>query len=233
MSIDDRPKDRIAIFKHSRSWLGDRCSHILDTMGYHIDWYYPLEGNPLPDPEHYRAAVVFGCRNSVNDPEPWIKHELNWVESCLKTDCAFLGICFGGQLLAKVLGAEVAKHSDNLTEVGFTKIYSGDQLEDGFSMPPKLFQWHNEGFELPADTTLLCSSERFPNQAFRFKNSCYGLQYHPEVNQLVISQWFSQNEDFESEGLDPASRARQLEYAGQHDDSITDWFAGFLSRWLG
>ena len=201
-------------------------------MGYQIDWHYPHEGNPLPEPECYRAAVIFGCRNSVNDPEPWINHELNWVESCLKTNCSFLGICFGGQLLAKVLGAEVAKHADNLNEVGFTEIYPNGQLEDEFTMPPKLFQWHKEGFELPADTTLLCSSERFPNQAFRHNRKSYGLQFHPEVNQSVIGQWFRQNEDFESEGLDMASRARQLEYASLHDDSITEWFSGFLKRWL-
>ncbi len=232
MNNINRPKDKIAIIKHSRSWSGDRCSQTLETMGYQIDWHYPHEGEPLPDPESYRAVVIFGCRNSVNDPETWIRHELDWVEKCLKVDCSFLGLCFGGQLLAKVLGAEVAFHEDNLTEVGFTEIYPEGQHEDGLTMPPKLFQWHKEGFNLPADTTLLCSSIRFPNQAFRHNGKNYGMQFHPEVNHLVIGQWFKQNEDFESEGLDAASRAGHLEYARLHDDSITEWFSGFLKRWL-
>ncbi len=201
-------------------------------MGYQIDWFYPREGNPFPNPEHYRAAIILGCRNSVNDPESWIGHELRWLESCLKADCPYLGICFGGQLLAKVLGAEVTRHEDNLTEVGFTEIFPDKQTGDDFTMPQKLFQWHSEGFELPAESTLLCSSERFHNQAFRYKNKNYALQFHPEVNHSVISQWFNINDDFESEGLDQASRRKHLDYAKQHDDTITDWFAVFLNRWL-
>ncbi len=224
--------EKIAILKHARNWSGDRCSQILESMGYQIDWLYPHEGNPLPKPTDYRAAVILGSRNSVNDPELWIKHELDWVERCLNTDCCFLGICFGGQLLAKVLGAEVSRHADNLTEVGFTEIYPSSKLEDKFAIPPKLFQWHKEGFELPADTTLLCSSERFQNQAFRHSYKSYGIQFHPEVNHSVISQWFKLNQDLDSEGLDPVSRARHLEYAKVHDDSITDWFSGFLKHWL-
>lgn len=224
--------NKIVIFKHSRSWSGDRCSHILESMGYQVDWHYPHEGKPLPRPQEYRGAVIFGCRDSVNDSEAWITDELRWLESCLKTDCAFLGICFGGQLLAKVLGAEVSKHSDDLTEVGFTDIQPDNSVADSHRMPKKLFQWHKEGFELPADTTLLCSSERFPNQAFRHDSRNYGLQFHPEVNHAVIGQWFRDNKDFESEGLDPASRARHLEYAKRHDDAISDWFSGFLNRWL-
>lgn len=226
------PENRVIILKHSRTWAGDRCSGLLEAKGYQVDWCYPMEGEPLPDPEDYRAAIIFGSRDSVNDPEPWIKAELDWAERCLKINCAYLGICFGGQVLAKVLGAEVAKHEDNLTEVGFTEIAPNQQAEDCASMPSKLFQWHKEGFDLPADSTLLCSSERYPNQAFRYKNNYYGLQFHPEVTQSVIGSWLSTNDDYESEGLDPASRQRHLDYANQHHDVITDWFSGFLDRWL-
>ncbi len=227
-----KSENRIVIFKHSSSWSGDRCSDLLIKKGYQIEWCYPLEGNPLPEPERYRGAVFFGCRNSVNDPESWITSELRWVEHCLKTDCAYLGICFGGQILAKVLGAKVGKHRDNLSEVGFTEIFPNESVEDNFNFPQKLFQWHNEGFELPANSTLLCSSERFSNQAIQYNSNAYGLQFHPEVNHSVISQWFNINEDFESDGLDPDSRAVNLAYAKQHDDSITDWFDGFIVNWL-
>lgn len=227
-----RPENKVIILKHSRTWTADRCSGLLESKGYQVDWCYPMEGEPLPEPEGYRAAVIFGSRDSVNDPEPWIKAELDWVERCLKTNCAYLGICFGGQILAKVLGAEVARHGENLTEVGFIDIAPNQQSEDCASMPSKLFQWHKEGFDLPADSILLCSSERFPNQAFRYKNNFYGLQFHPEVTQSVIGSWFSTNDDYESEGLDLDSRARHLEDARRNDPLINDWFDKFLDGWL-
>ena len=224
--------DKILIFKHSRTWSDDRCSTLLEEKGYQVDWCFPLDGEPLPDPEAYRAAVIFGCRNSVNDPEPWIKNELRWLENCLKADCPYLGLCFGGQLLAKVLGAKVATHPDDLTEIGFTDIFRSSEKKDCLNPPEKLFQWHREGFDLPADAIRLCSSDRFPNQAFRYGVQSYGLQFHPEVNHDVIRQWFSENVDYKPEGLDPASRARQLDYARRNDDAITDWFSGFIDNWL-
>jgi GMP synthase (glutamine-hydrolysing) len=223
---------KIIIFKHSRAWTGDRCSRLLSEMGYQIEWCYPHEGGSLPDPQKYRAAIILGCRNSVNDHEDWIQREIIWVESCLKSDCAFLGICFGGQLLAKVLGARVAKHEEHLTEVGFTELFPGGKTGSNFPTPPKLFQWHKEGFDLPASSTLLCSSHRFPNQAFQYTETTYGFQFHPEVNQFVMSQWFETNDDYDSEGLDRASRARHLKYAEQHDKAISNWFSGFLQQWL-
>lgn len=224
--------NKVIIFKHSRAWTGDRCSRLLSEMGYQIDWCYPHEGGPLPDPQQYQAAIILGCKNSVNDDEDWILREINWLESCLKSDCAFLGICFGGQLLAKVLGARVAKHDEHLTEVGFTELFPSDETNNTFSPPQKLFQWHKEGFDLPADSTLLCSSQRFPNQAFQYTETTYGFQFHPEVNQFVMSQWFEINDDYDSEGLDPASRAQHLKYAEQHDKAISNWFSGFLQQWL-
>ena len=224
--------NKIIIFKHSRAWSEDRCSRLLLDKGYEIDWCYPQENDDLPEPENYRAAVMFGCRDSVNDNEPWIKAEQRWLEKCLKADCPYLGICFGGQMLAKVLGARVAKHEENLTEIGFIDIKPTGSALDGQAMPPKLFQWHREGFELPSGTTLLCSSERFFNQGFRYDNRFYGLQFHPEVNQPIIAQWLSQSDDFEAEGLDAASRQQHLNYARQHDDAITEWFSGFIDNWL-
>ncbi len=226
------PTKKVLIFKHSRTWSGDRCSAWFESNGYQVEWCYPCEGQPLPEPDLYAAAVIFGGRNSANDREAWIVDEHRWIEHCLKTDCHFLGICLGGQILARVLGAEVAKHRDNLTEIGFTDIVPSEHAGQCLTSPLKLFQWHSEGFELPRDSTLLCSSARFPNQAFRYNSKVYGLQFHPEVNHTVIRQWFTLNNDHESEGLDAVSRAQHLDYAKHNDDSITDWFSGFLNRWL-
>ena len=224
--------EKVLIFKHSRTWSGDRCSQLLSKMGFQIEWCYANEAVPIPEPQNYKAAIILGCRNSVNDNEDWIHRELAWLESCLKCNCAFLGICFGGQLLAKVLGGRVAKHQAGLTEVGFIDLSPHPQSVSDFITPPKLFQWHNEGFEIPGDTRLLCSSERFPNQAFQYDDKTYGFQFHPEVNRSVMSQWFKGNHDYDSERLDRASRAMHLDYAKQHDEAITDWFSGFLNRWL-
>ena len=222
----------VLLIKHSNSWSGDRCSAWFEAQGYQLSWCYPADGQHLPDPAHFDAAVVYGGRNSVNDREDWIQDEHRWLEACLKTDCRFLGICFGGQLLAKVLGARVEKHSEGLKEIGFHEIRPTPDANVLLDEPRRLFQWHGDGFEMPSSATPLASGDRFPNQAFSYDDKAMGFQFHPEVNHTVASQWFASNEDFESEFLDPCSREAHLQYARESDADIDAWFAKFMSTWL-
>ena len=89
--------NKIIIFKHSRAWSGDRCSRLLTELGYQIEWCYAHEDGALPEPQNYRAAIILGCRNSVNDSEDWIRRLENlfdtfWMgDYC--TDCAFRSRC--------------------------------------------------------------------------------------------------------------------------------------------
>ena len=48
------------------------------------------------------------------------------------------------------------------------------------------FHWHADTFVLPAGATLLASSERYPNQAFRVGRSGYGVQFHAESSLATI-----------------------------------------------
>ena len=225
-------KKSALLIKHSTTWSGDRCSAWFDDMGYRLEWCFPADGQQLPDPRSFDAAVVFGGRNSVNDNEAWIKAEHQWLESCLKTECRFLGICFGGQLLAKVLGASVSKHPKGLKEVGFHEIRPVPAANELLPSPMCLFQWHGDGFDIPASATRLGTGDRFPNQAFRYGDRAIGVQFHPEVNHTVATQWFGQNEDFESEFLDPASRKGHLQQALDTDAQIDHWFGKFMTNWL-
>ncbi|MEM7208708.1 MAG: hypothetical protein AAF434_12855 [Pseudomonadota bacterium] len=226
------PQKSVLLIKHSNTWSGDRCSAWFESHGFNLHWCYPCEGQALPNPNEFDVAVIYGGRNSVNDNEDWINEEARWLEGCLESRCKYLGICFGAQQLAKILGAQVWKHSHALKEIGFTPVQATGDDTQLLPLPEKLFQWHGDGFDVPSGAQLLASSERFPNQAFRFEKH-YAVQFHPEVNHCVISQWFKSNTDYESEFLDPDSRAATLAYAQQHDDTISGWFDSFMQRWLG
>ncbi|MEM7292369.1 MAG: glutamine amidotransferase [Pseudomonadota bacterium] len=222
----------VLLIKHSNTWSGDRCSAWFENNGYRLQWCYPCDGDVLPEPKLFDTAVIFGGRNSANDHEDWIVTELKWLESCLKSRCRFFGICLGAQMLAKVLGARVWAHPQGLKEIGFTEINPTDGAGSFLTQPMKLFQWHGDGFDLPAGADLLATSERFPHQAYRYGVNALSVQFHPEVNLNVASQWFSMNDDYESEFLDRESRVGHLDYAKRHDDQITAWFDNMMSEWL-
>lgn len=55
-----------------------------------------------------------------------------------------------------------------------------------------VFQWHSDGFDLPAGAIRLASSAHFNTQAFRFGKTIYGLQFHLEVTPRMIERWIEE-----------------------------------------
>ncbi|MGH2409362.1 MAG: type 1 glutamine amidotransferase, partial [Chloroflexota bacterium] len=102
-----------------------------------------------------------------------------------------LGVCLGGQLLARALGARV--YRKEISEVGYypvalTEAGLADPLFQNLPSRPITFQWHEDAFALPDGATLLADSPRDSLQAFR-KGASVGLQFHPEVSLETLAIW--------------------------------------------
>ncbi len=52
-----------------------------------------------------------------------------------------------------------------------------------------MFQWHAYTFDLPPGAVHLASTPTCPNQAFRFGDRAYGLQFHLEADENLIQRW--------------------------------------------
>ena len=102
-----------------------------------------------------------------------------------------LGVCLGGQLLAKALGAQVSRVP--APEVGWYELErlpeaSGDPI---FGTLPDRFpslQWHNYHFVLPAGAVPLARSSACL-QGYRFGEAAWGMQFHPEVTRSIVQLW--------------------------------------------
>ena len=55
-----------------------------------------------------------------------------------------------------------------------------------------VFQWHSDGFDLPAGAIRLASSRHYNTQAFRIGKTIYGLQFHLEVTPRMIERWIDE-----------------------------------------
>jgi hypothetical protein len=55
-----------------------------------------------------------------------------------------------------------------------------------------VFQWHDNGFDLPAGAQRLASSTYYENQAFRLGKNIYGLQFHLEMTSEMIARWIEE-----------------------------------------
>ena len=151
-------------------------------------------GQQLPDWRDFDAIVAMGGPMSVNDDDtlPWLTAEKRWTREAVLAGRPFWGVCLGAQLLAVSLGARVYRGAK--PEIGIMPVYlTAEAQQDAvFSgIPPELltFQWHGETFDLPEGAVPLASSPAYPNQAFRWREKAYGIQFHVEVSAEMAEQW--------------------------------------------
>ncbi|MCP5419140.1 MAG: gamma-glutamyl-gamma-aminobutyrate hydrolase family protein [Gammaproteobacteria bacterium] len=212
-----------------------RVARKLRERGYELEIRCPVEcGHALPEAlDDYAGAVVFGGPMSANDDStlPGIRAELEWIPKVVESGKPFLGICLGAQLLARALGARVAPHPAGMAEIGYFPVcptVDGGELFDG---PLCVYHWHQEGFEIPSDAVLLAQGERFPNQAFRYGDKAFGIQFHPEVTADIMETWLERAAH--KLGL-PGAQSPDQQRAGnlRHDAAFERWLDRFLDRWL-
>ena len=223
----------ILLIAHSH-WCAGRLKPLLAAKGYRVTWCCPAKEDCLPAAHgDFAGTIVLGGPESANDAEskPYLRRELDWIERHVADDHRFLGICLGGQLLARALGARVDRHPEGLSEIGY---YPVEATAAGAGLIPpglRVYHWHKEGFELPVGAELLARGEAFPHQAYRYGSKIYGLQFHPEVTPTVAAAWIKTCPDLASRP-GAQSEAEQMANGARFDAPLHDWFDGFLDHWL-
>jgi GMP synthase (glutamine-hydrolysing) len=95
-----------------------------------------------------------------------------------------LGICYGMQLIAYLLGAEVVRGKREYGRAELA-VRRGDGLFDGFEPGESTVVWCSHGDHVdtaPAGFQVLASTESLPVAAFaNEERRIYGVQFHPEV----------------------------------------------------
>ena len=206
----------------------------LRSRGYHLDMRCPALGDELPTTmTHHEAVIIFGGPMSANDDVtlPFIRTELDWIATALTSRKPYLGICLGAQLLARVLGAQVAPHLADQREIGYYDLHPTATGHDYIAEPMAVYHWHSEGFTLPAGTVKLAEGKTFPNQAFSYNGTAVGLQFHPEITTQLIDEWTTRGID----QLDlPGAQTRDVHFQKHHlyGSKVNTWLDYFLDHWL-
>jgi len=160
---------------HVTEWL---ASHDADGEVYRID----LEERPF-EPGAQDLIVSLGSEFAAfDDSKPFVRRELALMERAVEADVPILGLCFGGQMLARVLGATGRR--GEMSEIGWLPVRTNDA-----ELVPEgpWFQWHFDTFPVPENATLIAESDAGP-QAFVAGRSL-GLQFHPEVTTGIMDEW--------------------------------------------
>jgi GMP synthase-like glutamine amidotransferase len=176
---------RLLVIEHQADAPAGLVAGWAAGRGLAVTTLRPATGEPLPRPgSPGDAVVVLGSeKTAFDDSIPWLADELTFVRQALESSVPVLGICFGGQVLARVLGARVYRLDE--PEIGWVSVIS---KRAGLAEGPWL-AWHRDGFELPAGAAELARGG--PSlQAFGL-GPHVGLQFHPEVTRPIVADWIA------------------------------------------
>ncbi len=135
----------------------------------------------LPESFEYDAVVVTGSRASVYWDDPWISPLKAWVGEAIEREIPCLGVCYGHQLLADVLGGEVRDMGEY--ELGYNEVaHLGDSpLFSGIDGRFTVFTSHSDAVtSLPPGAEPIAEND-VSNHGFR-KGHVFGVQFHPEYD---------------------------------------------------
>ena len=185
---------RALVLQHIRCEPPGIFSDMLTTHGIAIETIELDEGGELPDWREVDLVLAMGGPMGAHDEaeHPWLAVEKRWIAAAVRAGVPYFGVCLGAQLLAASLGAPV--HTGQIPEVGVLPVKVAAAGRDdpvlgvlGGEFPA--LQWHGDTFGIPAGAVRLAGSAAYPNQAFRFGNAAYAVQFHIEVTDHMLAEW--------------------------------------------
>ena len=155
----------------------------LEARGLAYEVSRSWELGPLRDPEDHAFVVSLGHDRMAGDlHDPAVAAERELISRAVERGVPVLGLCYGGQVLAAVLGAEVGPAP--IAELGWRTI----ETDDPAVVPAgPWLEWHYERFCTPPGATELARTADAP-QAFRL-GPHLGVQFHPEATVEIVEGW--------------------------------------------
>ena len=135
----------------------------------------------FPEGFGYDGFVVTGSRASVYWDEPWIGQLKTWAGGAVEAGLPALGVCYGHQLLADVMGGRVEAMGEY--ELGYRTVeQDGDnRLLDGVPDDMTVFTSHSDHvLEAPPGATVFAKND-YGIHGFR-KERVFAVQFHPEYD---------------------------------------------------
>lgn len=208
----------------------------LHQHGVPLEILHVWRGDPVPTrPEAWAGLVLGGGYMSAYQMErfPFLRDEIALIRAARVSRTPVLGLCLGAQLMAAALGGHV--FPNRTKEIGFFDVRfepaaETDALWQGHTATFQPVHWHEDTFSLPPQAVRLASSCLTANQLFRVDDTHYGMQFHLEIDALVLTEmvktadgWLAEN------GVDPEGLLRTAIEALPKVEPIA---GAVFTRWL-
>jgi GMP synthase (glutamine-hydrolysing) len=190
-------------------------------------------GAAVPALDSFTHLVIMGGPMAVYemDRHSFLIAEAIFLERAVRAGKHILGVCLGAQMVAHSLGARVypgRQKEIGWYDVSLTPHGVSDALMSALKVPDKdaarVFQWHGDSFDLPAGAVRLASSDLYPNQAFRYTDRVYALQFHIEVTPAIVRAWLQHEPGVDFAGISSESET----IFGSYHERAVKFYRGFF-----
>ncbi len=179
----------VAILQHEASQGPGVLLQHLQQQGLAWRLIVPwAEGSTPQRARDYSGIVVLGSNHGVNDGQPWIESERRLLQDALASDIPVLGHCFGAQLLARAMGARVARNP--CPHIGWGRVWVTPHGRQQMALPEHIdiFNWHYDSFEIPPGARRTMYGRHCLNKGF-VHGRHWAFQGHLEVTPQSVRDW--------------------------------------------
>lgn len=217
--------------------IGERAG----ARGATITVVQPHAGDPLPaGPNGFDGALILGGPQSASDDAayPAFAPMRDLLRGFHAEERPLLGICLGGQILARCFDKEVVPQGGlelGLPPIEITPEGARDPLLSGLEPKQRVMQWHEDTFIMPDGARHLMRGDGCANQAFRLGRTTYGFQCHFEATRELVNTWLDNSPaSLRRHYGDAAPRevARVRRELAAHAGEAERFGASVADRWL-
>jgi GMP synthase (glutamine-hydrolysing) len=185
----------VAVVQHEPSVPPGSIARVLERAGvehFVVDaWRDPR----WPSADDLGALVVMGGTMNVDElgAYPFLRRSRELMAAALERDLPTMGVCLGSQMMARVLGGDVYRatpRNARFSALELTVAAADDPVMAPFTGGVEVLQFHEDTFTIPPGATALAASAASGlQQAFRYGERAYGIQFHFEVDTGILRSW--------------------------------------------
>ncbi|MBI4830098.1 MAG: type 1 glutamine amidotransferase [Candidatus Lindowbacteria bacterium] len=175
--VDNGPFPRLV---RQASWIRSYLPNVETEIVHAVENRMPRE------PERYEGVILSGGIEPLFSERAWLLAELKLIEKCAEKNIPLLGICYGHQLIGRVLMGANAVREKHSPEFGWRQVRLVEKDSRLFEGIPSRFYAHCSHFdevcELSPDFRLLAESDHCRIQSYEHKTKpIWGVQFHSEI----------------------------------------------------
>lgn len=177
-------------FSKARPHDGEKFADLIAEVrpGWNCEWFWTCRNEFPTDIAKFDGVILTGSPASVHEDEPWIARLEALIKQIIDARIPMFGACFGHQLIAKTLGAEIIRNPNGWGH-GRLGVERVDRLPWAADLPQhlSLYGSHNEQVAaLPKGARLIFRGKGCDIAGFALGDHVLTIQHHPEMTYEFI-----------------------------------------------